>query len=200
VVRRHRRRAGHSRLEPPARHDRDIRRHANAAADVLHRSLLSRTHELDFNLSTGPNTQWGTGSADAPPSFGAGPVTFPASTRAALDVTPGQIRIAPGSSTTVTVAEDNSLGTSGPTTIAYTATAPSGLTAGPATATLTADAGKTASTTATITAASGTATGYYQVEFAAHASNGATLPDVSLLVTRSDSARTGRRPGPSTRT
>jgi len=98
-------------------------------------------------------------------------------------VTPGQIRIAPGSSTTVTVAEDNSLGTSGPTTIAYTATAPSGLTAGPATATLTADAGKTASTTATIPAASGTATGYYQVEFAAHASNGATLPDVSLLVT-----------------
>jgi predicted alpha-1,2-mannosidase len=144
---------------------------------------LGRTHELDFNLSTSPNTQWGTGSSDAPPSFGAGPVTFPASTRAALDVTPGQIRVAPGSSTTVTVAEDNSLGTSGSTTVTYTATAPSGLTASPATATLTAEAGRTASTTATITAAPGMATGYYQVEFAAHASNGATLPDVSLLVT-----------------
>jgi predicted alpha-1,2-mannosidase len=144
---------------------------------------LSRTHELDFNLSADPNTHWGTGSSDAPPSFGAGPVNFPASTRAALDVTPGQIRIAPGSSTTVTVAGDNTLGTSGSTTVTYAATAPSGLTASPATATLTADAGKTVSTTATITAASGMATGYYQVEFAAHASNGATLPDVSLLVT-----------------
>ncbi|HWG28664.1 GH92 family glycosyl hydrolase [Actinospica sp.] len=144
---------------------------------------LSRTHELDFTLSTSPNTHWGTGSADAPPSFGAGPVSFPPSTHAALDVTPGQIRIAPGSSTTVTVEEDNTLGTSGPAAVTWTATAPAGLSASPATSTLTAGAGKTTSTTATITAASGTATGYYQVELAAHASNGAVLPDVSLLVT-----------------
>ncbi|HTJ69142.1 MAG TPA: GH92 family glycosyl hydrolase [Actinospica sp.] len=142
---------------------------------------LTRTHELDFNLTTTP-TKWGTGAGDAPPSFGAGPVSFPASTRAALDVTPGQIRIAPGSSTTVTVEEDNSLGTS-PASVTYTATAPTGLSATPASSTLTADAGKAASTTATITAASGMATGYYQVQFTAHASNGAVLPSVSLLVT-----------------
>ncbi|MBR7828909.1 GH92 family glycosyl hydrolase [Actinospica sp. MGRD01-02] len=144
---------------------------------------LTHTHELDYTLSSSPNTSWGTASGDAPPSFGAGQLSFPASTRASLDVTPGQVRIAPGSSTTVTVKEDNTLATSGSTSVTYTATAPTGLTASPATSTLTADAGKTSSTTATITAASGMATGYYQVRFAARASNGALLPDVSLLVT-----------------
>jgi len=148
---------------------------------------LTRAHELDFTLSTSPNTQWGTAAADAPPSFSAGPVTFPASTRAALDVTPGQVRLAPGSSTTVTVEDDDTLGTSaqGPATVTWTATTPSasGLTASSATSTLTAAAGQTASTTATITAASGMTTGYYQVDFSAHASNGAILPNVSLLVT-----------------
>ena len=148
---------------------------------------LTRAHELDFTLSTSPNTQWGAAAADAPPSFSAGPVTFPASTRAALDVTPGQVRLAPGSSTTVTVEDDDTLGTAaqGPATVTWTATTPSasGLTATPATSTLTAAAGQTASTTATITAPSGMTTGYYQVEFSAHASNGAILPSVSLLVT-----------------
>jgi predicted alpha-1,2-mannosidase len=144
---------------------------------------LTRTHELDYTLSSTPNTRWGTAQADAPPSYGAGPVTFPASTRAALDVTPGQVRVAPGSSTTVTIEEDNTLGTSGPATVTWSATAPSGLTASPSTTTLTAGAGKAASTTATIAAASGMTTGYYQVRFTAHASNGAVLPAVSLLVT-----------------
>ena len=144
---------------------------------------LTRTHELDFTLSNTPNTHWGTAAADAPPSFSAGPVKFPASTNAALDVTPGQIRLTPGSSTAVTVEDDDTLGTSGSATLTWSATAPSGLSATPATSTLTATAGQTASTTATITAAAGMATGYYQVDFSAHASNGAILPDVSLLVT-----------------
>ncbi len=38
---------------------------------------------LDFSLSRSPNTTWGTAAADAPPSFGAGPVCFPPATRAA---------------------------------------------------------------------------------------------------------------------
>ena len=146
---------------------------------------LGGTHELDFTLSSSPNTHWGTAADDAPPSFSAGPVTFPASTNASLEVNPGQIRLAPGSSTTVTVEADNTLGTTGPATVAWSASTPSGsgLSASPATSTLTAAVGKTASTTATITAPSSTATGYYQVQFAAHASNGAVIPDVSLLVT-----------------
>ena len=42
----------------------------------------------------------------------------------------------------------------------------------------------------TIAAAASTATGYYQVAFAAHAANGAVIPSVPLLVTV---ARPGQR-------
>ncbi|HEV3173037.1 MAG TPA: GH92 family glycosyl hydrolase [Actinocrinis sp.] len=142
----------------------------------------SRAHELDFALSQTPNTAWGSAPGDAPPSFGAGPVTFPPSTRAALAVTPGQVRLAPGTSTTVTVTADNTLGTS-PASVAWQATTPQGLTTAPAGSTLSAPAGGTAQTTVTITAAAGTATGYYQAAFTAHAANGAVIPSVSLLVT-----------------
>jgi predicted alpha-1,2-mannosidase len=143
----------------------------------------SRVHELDFSLSATPDTSWGSAPGDAPPSFGAGPVQFPPSTRAALDVTPGQVRLSPGSSTTVTVEADNTLGTSGPATVTWNAATPTGLSAAPAGDTITAPAGGTATTTVTIAAAAGTATGYYQVAFASHASNGAVIPGVSLLVT-----------------
>ncbi len=143
----------------------------------------SQTHELDFTLSTTPNTSFGSAPDDAPPSFGAGPVHFPPSTTATLDVSPGQVRLSPGSSTTVTVKADNTFGASGPATVTWTATAPSGLSATPAGATVTAPAGGTAQTTVTVSAAAGTATGFYQVALAAHASNGAIIPGVSLLVT-----------------
>ena len=146
---------------------------------------LTRAHELDFTLSTSPNTHWGTAVADAPPSYGAGPVGFPASTRAALDVSPGQVRIAPGGSTTVSVEADNSLGTTSPATVTWTETTPagSGLTTDPSSGTLTAPAGGNTSATVTISAPASTASGYYQVRFSAKAANGAVIPDVSLLVT-----------------
>jgi predicted alpha-1,2-mannosidase len=145
----------------------------------------SRVHELDFTLSKSPNTSWGAAAADAPPSFGAGPVHFPASTAATLEVNPGQVLLAPGASTTVSVEADNTLGTSGPATVGWSATTPTGLSlsASPSSGTITAPAGGTAQTTDTITAAAGTTTGYYQVAFAAKASNGAAIPGVSLLVT-----------------
>jgi len=174
----------------------DLRVNAAGAGDTYISSLkvngrptqhtwidATRTHELDYTLSTSPNTSWGTAPGDAPPSFGAGPVHFPPSTRAALAVAPGQLRLTPGTGTTVTVEADNTLGTSGPATVTWSATAPSGLSASPSSGTITAPAGGTAHTTVTIAAAPGMATGYYQVSFAAHASNGATLPTVSLLAT-----------------
>ena len=142
----------------------------------------SRARELDFTLSPTPNTAWGSAAGDAPPSFAAGPVTFPPSTRAALGVSPGQVRLTPGSSTSVTVEADNTLGTS-PAALAWTASAPSGLSPSPAGNTLTAPPGGAAQTTVTIAAAAGMATGYYQVSFAAHAQNGAVTPALSLLVT-----------------
>jgi predicted alpha-1,2-mannosidase len=141
------------------------------------------THQLDFVLSASPDKSWGTAAADAPPSFGSGQVQFPPSTRAALDLSPGQVRLSPGSSATVSAVADNTLGTSGPATVTWTATAQQGLSVTPAGATVTAPAGGTAHEAVTISAAASLATGYYEVSFAAHASNGAVLPGVSLLVT-----------------
>jgi YVTN family beta-propeller protein len=144
---------------------------------------LQGTHQLDFTLSATPNTSWGSAPGDAPPSFGAGPVQFPPSTRAALDLSPGQVQLSPGSSTTLSVEADNTLGTSGPATVTWTATAQQGLSVTPASATVTAPAGGTAHEAVTVSAAASLATGYYEVSFDAHASNGAVIPGVSLLVT-----------------
>ena len=143
---------------------------------------LGQAHELDFTLGTSPNTRWGTGSGDAPPSYGAGPVSFPPSTLATVTAAPGQIRITPGGSTTVTVTAGDS-GATAPATVTWQAAAPTGLTATPATATVTTPAGGSASTTVTIAASATIAPGYYQVAIQAHAANGAVIPQTSLLVT-----------------
>ena len=147
---------------------------------------LSGTRQLDFTLSPTPNTSWGSASGDAPPSFGAGPVQFPPSTRASLTLSPGQVRLSPGSSTTLSVEADNTLGTSGPATVSWHTTTPSGssgLSVTPSSGTITAPAGGTAQATVTISAAAGMTTGYYQVAFASQAANGAIVPTASLLAT-----------------
>ena len=144
---------------------------------------LTSAHELDFTLSATPDTNWGTAAADAPPSFPAGPVDFPPSTRAALGLSPAQVRLAPGASTSITVENDNTLGTSGPATVTWHETAAAGLTASPANGTITAPPGGTASTTVTISAAASMAPGYYQITFTSQAANGAVIPRTSLLVT-----------------
>ncbi|MDH6114518.1 putative alpha-1,2-mannosidase [Kitasatospora sp. MAP12-15] len=143
---------------------------------------LSRTHRLDFTLGATPDTHWGAGPGDAPPSYGSGQPAFPPSTRAALTAAPGQVRIAPGASATVQVTVDNTAG-SAPATVSWQATAPTGLSAGPAGATVTAAPGAGAATPVTLTAAAGTATGYYQVALTAQAGNGAVLARTHLLVT-----------------
>jgi len=148
---------------------------------------LGQAHELDFTLSSAPDKSWGTAAADAPPSFGAGLVHFPPSTSAALSLSPGEVQLSPGSSTTLSATVDNTadqaLGTPAPATVTWSATAQAGLAVTPASATVTAPAGGTAQTSVTISASSGLATGYYQVSFAARASDGAIIPAVSLLVT-----------------
>jgi predicted alpha-1,2-mannosidase len=144
---------------------------------------LGQVHQLDFTLSAAADKSWGSAAADAPPSFGAGPVRFPPSTRAALDLSPAQVRLSPGSSTTLRAEADNTLGTSAPATVTWTATAQAGLSVTPASATVTAPSGGSAQTQVTISASPSLATGYYQVSFAAQAADGAVIPGVSLLVT-----------------
>jgi len=144
---------------------------------------LATSHKLDFTLSPTADTSWGTAGADAPPSFPASPAHFPPSTNAALSLSPAQVRLAPGASASITVDNNNTLGTSGATTVTWHEATASGLTASPASGTITAPAGGTASTPVTIKAPASMAAGYYQVTFSSRAANGAVIPEASLLVT-----------------
>jgi predicted alpha-1,2-mannosidase len=144
--------------------------------------LNGRPQTLDFSLSGHADRSWGSAPADAPPSYGAGPVHFPASTVAYVSATPGQVRVAPAASTTVTVTVNNSAGTT-PAKVTWKATATSGLTVTPAMKTVTAAAGATAGTSVSIAPAASLTTGYYQVTLSARASNGAIIQRTSILVT-----------------
>ncbi|AUG75550.1 Alpha-1,2-mannosidase [Kitasatospora sp. MMS16-BH015] len=143
---------------------------------------LDHVHRLDFTLGATPNTVWGSGPSDAPPSFPTGRPAFPPTTRAFLRVDPAQTRLAPGGSATVRVTVDNSLGTQ-PASVTWQSTLPTGLTARPAGATVTAPPGGSATTALTLTAGAGTPTGYYQLALTARTDTGATLARNHLLVT-----------------
>ncbi|WP_049871720.1 GH92 family glycosyl hydrolase [Catenulispora acidiphila] len=144
--------------------------------------LDGRPHHLDYSLGAAPNQAWGSAPQDAPPSFSAGPVSFPPSTRAAVTVTPQQVRVAPGETTQVAVKVDNTLGST-PATVTWTAQGPAGLTATPSQATVTIPAGGAVSTAVALAPAAAMASGYYQVAVQAKASNGAAIPTTDILAT-----------------
>ncbi len=144
--------------------------------------LTGQPEQLGFTLSATPDKTWGSGPGDAPPSFGAGPVHFPPSTAAYVTATPAQVRVAPGSTTPVTIAVSNTAGKT-PAKVTWTATATKGLTVTPATATVTAPAGQTANTHASIAPAATMPTGYYKVTLSAKAANGAVIQQTTILVT-----------------
>jgi YVTN family beta-propeller protein len=138
---------------------------------------------LDFTVGSQPDTSWGTAASDAPPSFGAGPVTFPPTTRAQLRTDPAQLRLSAGGQAGVQVIVDNSLGTT-PATVTWTASAPTpGIGFTPGTATVTAAAGASASTALTVTADPTAQSGFYEVAIAGKASNGAVIATAHVLVT-----------------
>ncbi len=138
---------------------------------------------LDFTVGAQPDKTRGTGAHDAPPSFGAGPVRFPPSTRAQMRTDPSQVRLAPGASTSVNVVVDNSLGGQ-PATVTWTATSPdNGITFSPGTSTSTVAARQSATVPLTVTASAQASAGFYAVTISGKASNGAILANVSILVT-----------------
>ncbi|HEY0807437.1 MAG TPA: GH92 family glycosyl hydrolase, partial [Pseudonocardiaceae bacterium] len=138
---------------------------------------------LDFTMGAQPNLAWGTGTGDAPPSFGAGPVVFPPTTRAQLRTNPAQLRLSAGGQAAVTVLVDNSLG-SQPATVTWTATAPTpGISFTPGSSTVPAAAGATVSEPLTVTAGQQAQSGFYEVAIAGKASNGAVIATTRVLVT-----------------
>jgi predicted alpha-1,2-mannosidase len=145
-------------------------------------TLAGHPQTLDFTLSGKADPAWGHAAADAPPSFGAGPAHFPPSTVAFVAASPGQVRVAPGGTTKVTVAVNNKAGTR-PAKVTWQATARSGLSVSPASATVTAPAGGTVGSKVTLSPAASLPTGYYTVTLRAHAANGAIIQQASILVT-----------------
>jgi predicted alpha-1,2-mannosidase len=108
---------------------------------------LSRGATLDWTLSS-KATSWGSAPQDAPPSD----TSIPSATVGYLkDQT---ATVAPGASAKVTVGADNATGS--PQKVSVKATAPSGLTVTPATATINVPPHSTATTTLTVAAGSGT--------------------------------------------
>jgi predicted alpha-1,2-mannosidase len=138
---------------------------------------------LDFTVGGQPDKSWGAGAQDAPPSFGAGPVHFPPSTRAQVRTDPAQVRLAPGGSTSVNAIVDNTLGTQ-PATVTWTATSPNtGITFSPSTSATTVAAGQSATVPLSVTASPTASAGFYAVTIAGKAGNGAILANASILVT-----------------
>lgn len=111
---------------------------------------------LDFTLGTSP-TSWGSGAADAPPSFRDGEVGVRGR------VGPGRVVVAPGSATTATVIAE---GITGAGTVSWQAKPPAGITVTPSSGTLTVGAHGTASQQVRVTAAAGTPEAYTSVPVA----------------------------------
>src|SRR6185369_596479 len=108
---------------------------------------------LDFTLGASP-TSWGSGKADAPPSFRDGEV--PVRGR----VGPGRVVVAPGGNTSATVTAE---GITGHGTVSWQAKPPAGITVTPSSGTLTVGAHGTASQQVKVTAAAGTPDAYTSV-------------------------------------
>ena len=104
-------------------------------------SVLRGGGTLDLSLSKRPNRAWGARPQDAPPSYGtgaAGAVGF---------VKPsGSVMVEPGTATSVTLGAQS--GTSGPVSLSWKASAPSGVTVEPAAGTFELRGGTTGGRTA----------------------------------------------------
>jgi predicted alpha-1,2-mannosidase len=118
----------------------------------LPESIIHGGGELAFALSPVPNKVWGTAESAAPPSFGAGSSTV------TVNVSPGILAIAPGTTRTVTVNAQRMI--DGPADYTITSTSyREGITAAPVSGHFAADG--SASPTVAITVAQSVSDGYY---------------------------------------
>jgi predicted alpha-1,2-mannosidase len=140
------------------------------SSTALPESILSHGGTLNFTLSSTPDTTWGTGANDAPPSYQTGQ-------DAAIGFTDpsGPLTVIAGDSPNITVgAQGTGLRD---TTVHWSAdTGNSGITVSPASGTLAVPAGGRASTQATVSIPSSVATGSYTVTYHFTTSDGQTLP------------------------
>src|SRR5579872_4170244 len=137
-------------------------------------SFIASGGTLDYTLSTSPNTSWGSNALDAPPSFQYGQVPDLVSFK------PGRPVVAPGGTTQGSIVAQN-IGNA-PSTITWSATAPTGITITPSSGSFTVPVGGSGNQSFTIAASANLQEGYYSVPFSVKTSNHAKLPPLSMLV------------------
>ncbi|WP_369390348.1 GH92 family glycosyl hydrolase [Streptomyces sp. CG1] len=135
-------------------------------------SVFTTGATLDFTLGSTPNTKWGAGPQDAPPSYRQGELP-------ALGYLSSQSEvITPNSTTQATLGARDATGTK--QTVTWSATASGGVTVSPAHGTLSTAPGSDGTAPVTLTA--GTTEGRDQVTFHMKTADGTKLPDVSMSV------------------
>lgn len=139
-------------------------------------SLVTRGGRLDYTLGTTPDTSWGSGPADAPPSFPGGGVKY------FTGATPEQLRIEPGKAGAGTTVKVQTLETAA-TTVHWTAKPPAGVTVTPSEGDLAVPAQGSAGGKLTVSAGADTAEGHYTVPVTLRSSDGTDLPKTSVAVT-----------------
>ncbi|MBB5082761.1 GH92 family glycosyl hydrolase [Nonomuraea endophytica] len=124
----------------------------------LPESFAQQGGRLDFTLGAKPNTQFGSETWNAPPSFGDGVKPYLAG------LSPGSGPVEPGGSFSSELAVQSS---GRAQTLAWTAKAPAGITVTPASGTLRVPAGGRATQKVVISVSPGMATGFQEVAFKA---------------------------------
>jgi predicted alpha-1,2-mannosidase len=121
----------------------------------LPESFVATGGTLDYTLSGTPDPSWGSAPADAPPSFREG------ETPALSFVDPARVVVPDGATAAAAVGAQDLSGTA--RTWHWTAAPPAGITVTPASGDLAVPAGGKAQVSVTVSVASGTAEGSYQV-------------------------------------
>jgi predicted alpha-1,2-mannosidase len=142
---------------------------------------------IDAGISATPNTHWAAASADAPPSYPAGPLRFPTGVvPAAVSSQPANLTATAGSSTPATLTFDLGVGAYGDQAskigrLHWTAQPPAGVTVSPASGTV-AVSGDTASASVQFDVASDAPQGFSSVGFALSATPDVPLPTLTVPV------------------
>jgi len=139
------------------------------------------TLSLSFDLGGSPNRAWGVAPQDAPPSYRADAIAFPAASNATMSAG-AMTSLAPGSSTPLSFAAVNSTSRQ-PTGVRWHAVVPAGFSLQPSDGIANVGAGASVSIATKLSVASDVVPGLYDVPIDATASNGAIL-SVAVAVVR----------------
>jgi predicted alpha-1,2-mannosidase len=146
-----------------------------------------KSTRVDIAISGTPNTKWATAAADEPPSYQAGPLTFPTGVvPAAVTTDPGNLIATAGSTSSVKLTFTVGVGAyggkaAGITRLTWRAEPPAGVTVSPDSGTVAVTDG-TATTTVSVAVARNAPQGFSSIGFALGATPDVPLPTLPVPV------------------